>query len=117
VRQLARRSADAAREIKSLIARSAERVEHGSHLVGAAGQSMQEIVASVGKVTGIVSAISTGADEQSRGIHEISAAVANVDQMTQQNAALVEESAAAAESLKEQARHLADVIATFRIGR
>jgi len=117
VRQLARRSADAAREIKSLIARSTERVEHGGLLVGTAGESMQEIVASVGKVTDIVGEISAGANEQSRGIGEISAAVANVDQMTQQNAALVEESAAAAESLKDQARHLADVIATFRIGR
>ncbi|HEY9023262.1 MAG TPA: methyl-accepting chemotaxis protein, partial [Burkholderiaceae bacterium] len=116
VRQLARRSGDAAREIKTLITRSTERVEQGELLVGEAGAAMQEIVGSVQRVTEVVGAISTGAGEQSRGIGEIHAAVAQVDQMTQQNAALVEESAAAAESLKDQARHLADVIGTFRIG-
>jgi len=116
VRLLAKRSGDAAREIKTLITRSTERVEQGELLVGEAGAAMQEIVGSVQRVTEVVGAISTGAGEQSRGIGEIHAAVAQVDQMTQQNAALVEESAAAAESLKDQARHLADVIGTFRIG-
>jgi methyl-accepting chemotaxis protein len=116
VRQLARRSGDAAREIKTLITRSAERVEQGEQLVGEAGTAMRQIVDSVESVTAVVGAISSGAGEQSRGIGEIHAAVAQVDQMTQQNAALVEESAAAAESLKDQARHLADVIGTFRIG-
>src|SRR5450830_964577 len=117
VRSLASRSAEAAKEIKTLIGASVERVEDGGRLVGEAGQAMTEIVQSVKQVTTIVQEISTGTTDQSRGIGEINAAVSHLDQMTQQNAALVEQSAAAAESLKEQAAHLAAVVATFKIGR
>src|SRR5450830_611058 len=117
VRSLASRSAEAAKEIKTLIGASVERVEDGGRLVGEAGQAMTEIVQSVKQVTTIVQEISTGTTDQSRGIGEINAAVSHLDQMAQQNAALVEQSAAAAESLKEQAAHLAAVVATFKIGR
>ena len=115
VRSLASRSAEAAREIKTLINTSVERVEQGGRLVDEAGQAMTEIVQSVKQVTTIVQEISEGTQEQSRGIGEVNAAVTHLDQMTQQNAALVEQSAAAAESLKEQAAHLAAVVATFKI--
>ena len=115
VRQLARRSAEAAREIKTLIHDSVERVDQGGRLVGEAGESMKAILASARRVSGIVGEITQSTDQQSRGIGEINAAVADVDRMTQQNAALVEESAAAATSLQEQARHLAQVIGRFRV--
>lgn len=115
VRSLASRSAEAAREIKTLINTSVERVEQGGRLVDEAGRAMAEIVQSVQQVTTIVQEISDGTNEQSRGIGEVNAAVTHLDQMTQQNAALVEQSAAAAESLKDQAAHLAAVVATFRI--
>ena len=116
VRELARRSGDAAREIKALITRSVERVAHGGRLVDDAGQSMRAIVGSVRQVTTVVGEIDERAAEQRRGIGEVNTAVAQVDEMTQRNAALVEESAAAAQSLNDQARHLAAVIGTFRIG-
>ncbi|MCR5868659.1 MULTISPECIES: methyl-accepting chemotaxis protein [Aquincola] len=116
VRLLARRCAEAAREIKGLIQDSTQRVEQGGRLVGEAGESMTRILASVQQVSQIVQQITAGTSQQGEGIGEINAAVAEVDQMTQQNAALVEESAAAAESLKDQARHLAQVIGGFRIG-
>jgi methyl-accepting chemotaxis protein len=115
VRSLAQRSAEAAREIKSLIGASVEKVESGSKLVGDAGSTMNEIVASVQRVTDIIGEISAAATEQSQGIGQVNVAVTQLDQMTQQNAALVEESAAAAESLKDQAGKLADVVSTFRL--
>ena len=115
VRNLAQRSAEAAKEIKQLIATSVDKVEAGSRLVGEAGGTMTEIVDSVGRVNQVISEISSAATEQSQGIAEVNTAVSKLDQMTQQNAALVEESAAAAESLKEQARRLAEVVGSFRI--
>ena len=115
VRSLAGRSAEAAREIKSLIGASVEKVESGSRLVGDAGATMTEIVASVQRVTDIIAEISAAAGEQSSGIGQVNTAVSQLDQMTQQNAALVEESSAAAESLKAQALRLAEVVARFRV--
>ena len=115
VRSLAQRSAAAAREIKQLIGASVERVESGSKLVKDAGTTMQDIVASVQRVTDIISEIKAAAGEQSQGIGQVNTAVNQLDKMTQQNAALVEQSAAAAESLKEQASRLAGVVATFRL--
>jgi methyl-accepting chemotaxis protein len=115
VRSLAQRSADAAREIKSLIGSSVEKVESGSRLVADAGSTMTEIVASVKRVTDIIGEISSAASEQSDGIGQVSSAVSGLDQMTQQNAALVEESAAAAESLREQAGKLSQVVGRFRL--
>ncbi len=115
VRTLAGRSAEAAREIKSLIGASAERVEAGTRQVGEAGQSMDAIVAQVQRVTQLISEIANATDEQSKGISQVGDAVAQLDQVTQQNAALVEESAAAAESLKHQAASLADVVRVFKL--
>jgi methyl-accepting chemotaxis protein len=115
VRNLAQRSAEAAREIKTLIGASVDRVESGSRLVQDAGTTMTEIVASVQRVTDIIGEISAAASEQSQGIGAINGSVTELDQMTQQNAALVEESAAAAESLKEQAKRLAAVVSKFRL--
>ncbi len=115
VRSLAQRSAEAAKEIKGLIGASVEKVEGGTRLVADAGKTMQEIVGSVQRVTDIIGEITAAASEQSEGIGQVNGAVTQLDQMTQQNAALVEESAAAAESLKEQAVKLADVVATFRL--
>ena len=115
VRSLAQRSAGAAREIKTLIGSSVEKVESGSRLVVDAGATMDEIVASVQRVSGIIGEITTAARHQSEGIGAVNGAVGQLDQMTQQNAALVEQSAAAAESLREQARRLADVVGVFRL--
>ncbi|WP_140630059.1 methyl-accepting chemotaxis protein [Methylibium rhizosphaerae] len=115
VRSLAQRSAEAAKEIKSLIGASVERVETGSKLVQDAGSTMAEIVASVKRVNDIIGEITAAASEQSDGIGQVNTAVTQLDQMTQQNAALVEESAAAAESLKGQAYKLADVVGRFRL--
>ncbi|MDM4767037.1 methyl-accepting chemotaxis protein [Pelomonas sp. SE-A7] len=115
VRSLAQRSAEAAKEIKSLISASVERVESGSRLVGTAGETMNEIVSSVQRVTDIIGEISVATGEQSSGIGQVNGAIAQLDQMTQQNAALVEESAAAAISLREQAGKLAEVVSSFRI--
>ncbi|WP_425261389.1 methyl-accepting chemotaxis protein [Rubrivivax sp. RP6-9] len=115
VRSLAQRSAEAAREIKSLIGASVERVESGARLVADAGSTMTEIVASVQRVSDIIGDISAAAAEQSTGIAQVNGAVGQLDQMTQQNAALVEESAAAAESLREQSRQLAGVVAGFHL--
>jgi methyl-accepting chemotaxis protein len=116
VRNLAQRSAEAAKEIKGLINASVERVETGSRLVGDAGQTMDEIVASVQRVTDVISEIGAATGEQSQGIGQVGTAVSQLDQMTQQNAALVEESAAAAESLRDQAQRLAEVVRRFRVG-
>ncbi len=115
VRSLAQRSANAAREIKSLIGASVERVESGSRLVSDAGSTMDEIVASVQRVTGMISEISNASTEQNSGIVQINGAVAQLDTMTQQNAALVEQGAAAAESLREQAQRLNDAIGVFQL--
>jgi methyl-accepting chemotaxis protein len=115
VRNLAQRSAAAAKEIKTLIDTSVEKVEAGARLVGDAGTTMTEIVDSVGRVNRVIGDITASASEQSQGIGEVNIAVGRLDQMTQQNAALVEESAAAAESLREQARRLADMVGSFRI--
>jgi methyl-accepting chemotaxis protein len=115
VRSLAGRSAEAAREIKTLIGASVERVESGSRLVQDAGATMGEIVGAVQRVTDIMGEISAGAQAQSRGIDDVNQAVTRVDDMTQQNAALVEQSAAAAESLREQAQRLAQVVSQFRV--
>ncbi len=116
VRSLAQRSAEAAREIKSLIGASVERVGAGSQLVADAGSTMQEIVASVQRVSDIIGEISNAAGEQSSGIGQVNGAVVDLDHMTQQNAALVEQSAAAAESLREQASRLASVVNGFQLG-
>ncbi len=115
VRSLAQRSAEAAKQIKTLIGASVERVESGSKLVQDAGGAMTEIVASVQRVADIIGEISAAAREQSDGINQVNAAVGQLDQMTQQNAALVEESAAAAESLKDQSQRLATAISVFRL--
>jgi methyl-accepting chemotaxis protein len=116
VRLLAQRSAEAARQIKSLIGASVERVESGTTLVSNAGSTMVEIVASVQRVSDIIGEVMAAAGEQSQGIAQVNGSVATLDQMTQQNAALVEESAAAAESLKDQAETLASLVTTFRLG-
>jgi methyl-accepting chemotaxis protein len=117
VRSLAQRSAEAAKEIKGLIGTSVDKVEAGSRLVSDAGSTMGEIVASVQRVSGIIGEITAAAAEQSSGINEVSGAVGQLDQMTQQNAALVEQSAAAAESLKGQAARLAELVSVFRLQR
>jgi methyl-accepting chemotaxis protein len=117
VRSLAQRSAAAAREIKSLIGASVEKVASGTRLVTDAGRTMHDIVASVQRVTDVIAEISAATGEQSSGIGQVNHAVSQLDQATQQNAALVEQSAAAAESLKAQAGSLAALVATFQIGR
>ena len=117
VRNLAQRAASAAQEIKSLIGRSVDTVAAGSQLVQDAGSVMAETVSSVQRVCGIVQEITTAASEQSSGIGQINTAVNQLDQMTQQNAALVEQSAAAAASLQDQAGRLAQLMAAFRGGR
>ncbi len=115
VRALAQRSAEAAKEIKALIGASVDKVELGARLVGNAGETMNEIVMSVQRVTDIIAEITAAASEQSDGIGQVSTAVSQLDQMTQQNAALVEESAAAAESLRSQAGKLSEVVGTFQL--
>ncbi len=116
VRSLAQRSAQAAREIKSLIGESVEKVDAGHRLVSDAGQTMQEIVAQVKRVTTLIGEITASTQEESSGIGQVNQAVAHLDQMTQQNAALVEQSAAAAESLSEQADRLQQALGTFKLG-
>jgi methyl-accepting chemotaxis protein len=115
VRSLAQRSAEAAREIKALIGASVDKVDTGSKLVADAGTTMTEIVASVQRVTDIIGEITAASSEQSDGIGQVNTAVTQLDQMTQQNAALVEQSAAAAESLKDQAARLAQLVGRFRL--
>ena len=116
VRNLAGRSAEAAKEIKALISASVDNVETGSQQVAEAGQSMAEIVASVQRVSDLIGEITASSTEQRDGIAQVNQAVTHLDQMTQQNAALVEESTAAAASMRDQAQHLADVIAVFNVG-
>jgi methyl-accepting chemotaxis protein len=115
VRALAQRSAEAAKEIKGLIEASVERVEQGAVLVDQAGSTMNEIVASIRRVSDIMGEISAASKEQSAGVAQIGEAVSQMDQTTQQNAALVEESAAAAESLRVQAHQLVDAVSVFRL--
>ncbi|MBJ2064510.1 methyl-accepting chemotaxis protein [Serratia odorifera] len=115
VRNLAQRSAQAAKEIKSLIDESVSRVKQGSTLVENSGSTMHDIVHSVTRVTDIMGEIASASDEQSRGIEQVTQAVTQMDQVTQQNAALVEEAASAAAALEEQAITLADAVAVFRL--
>jgi methyl-accepting chemotaxis protein-1 (serine sensor receptor) len=115
VRNLAHRSAAAAREIKQLIGDSVERVEAGSKLVGQAGVTMDEVVASVERVSAIIGEIAVASTEQQDGIEQISTAINQMDSVTQQNAALVEESAAAADALQQQAASLAEAVAVFKL--
>lgn len=115
VRNLAQRSAAAAKEIKNLIGDSVEKVNTGARLVDDAGATMQEVVASVRRVTDIMGEITAAGHEQTAGIEQIHQAVMQMDQVTQQNAALVEEAAAAAESLQDQARNLVQVVSVFKL--
>jgi methyl-accepting chemotaxis protein len=117
VRNLAQRSANSAREIKSLIADSVDKVEMGSKLVNEAGETMAEIVRQVNHVTQLISEIHASAQEQTGGIHQVNMAVNSLDQGTQQNAALVEQSAAAAESLRNQAADLMQMVSVFNVGQ
>ena len=116
VRNLAGRSAEAAREIKQLIGASVEKVESGARLVQNAGTTMDEIVGSVQRVGDIIGEITAAASEQSEGISQVNTAVNQLDQMTQQNAALVEQSAAAAQSMRDQAQRLSGAVQVFKLG-
>ena len=114
VRHLAQRSAEAAKEIKQLISVSVERVEEGCHLVDQAGDTMQKVVASIRQVNDIVAEISTASAEQSSGVEQVGEAISRMDESTQHNAALVEQSAAAASSLQQQAAQLVHAVAVFK---
>ena len=116
VRNLAQRSANAAKEIKALISDSSQRVETGSQLVASAGRTMEEIVVSVARVTDIMAEISAASQEQSNGIDQVNTAVSQMDKMTQQNAALVEQAAAAAKSMEEQTEELSRIVGVFQTG-
>jgi len=115
VRNLAQRSAAAAKEIKTLIGDSVDKVENGTKLVSESGQTMEEIVSSIKRVTDIMAEISAASSEQSAGIEQVNIAITQMDEVTQQNAALVEEAAAAAESLEEQAQNLSASVSVFKI--
>ena len=115
VRNLAQRSAEAAKEIRGLIAASVARVEQGTAQVDEAGTTMTEVVTAISRVTSIVREISSASQEQSAGVAQVSQAVSQLDQTTQRNAALVEESAAAAESLRQEAQQLVEVVSAFRL--
>jgi len=115
VRSLAQRSAGAAKEIKELIGDSVGKVDAGSKLVSEAGATMDEIVASIRRVNDIMGEITAASQEQSGGIEQVNQAITQMDQVTQQNAALVEEAAAAAQSLQDQASALTRVVTTFKI--
>ena len=117
VRALAQRSAEAAKEIKVLVGRSVDTVDAGSRLVSEAGSTMHDIVSSVQQVAAIVGTIAQAANEQSRGLGQVNHSVTELDQMTQQNAALVEQSAAAAESLKDQSLRLGGLVGAFILSR
>ncbi|HDR9200174.1 TPA: PAS domain-containing protein [Burkholderia vietnamiensis] len=114
VRALAQRSANAAKEIKTLIGASVERVESGSRIVDGAGKTMEDIVAQVKRVSDLIAEISSSTAEQSTGVAQVDQAVVHLDNITQQNAALVEQSTAASESLKQQATRLVDAVNVFR---
>ncbi|HEY0845177.1 MAG TPA: methyl-accepting chemotaxis protein [Noviherbaspirillum sp.] len=115
VRSLAQRSASAAKEIKTLIGDSVDKVEVGSKLVGQAGTTMDEVVASVKRVTDIMHEITAASEEQRTGIEEVNHAIVQMDGVTQQNAALVEEAAASAETMQNQAAHLAQLVSVFKL--
>jgi methyl-accepting chemotaxis protein len=117
VRNLAQRSAEAAREIKALIGASVERVEAGSAQIDEAGRTMEEVVSSIARVTAVVSEIRNASSEQSNGVSQVGQTVSELDQATQQNAALAEQSAAAAESLQRQGRQLVEAMAFFKLQR
>ncbi|MDB5956153.1 methyl-accepting chemotaxis protein [Ramlibacter sp.] len=116
VRNLAQRSAAAAKEIKTLIGESVNKVDNGAKLVDAAGRTMQEIVASVKKVSDLIAEIAAASEEQDAGIQQINTAVTQMDQVVQQNASLVEEAAAATESMKGQAANLLQMVGRFKLG-
>jgi methyl-accepting chemotaxis protein len=116
VRNLAQRSAGAAKEIKALISDSVDKVDEGSRLVDESGRTLQDIVEAVRKVSDIIAEIAAASQEQSSGIEEVNKAVSQMDEMTQQNAALVEEAASASESMEEQARQLLELIHFFNTG-
>ena len=115
VRNLAQRSAAAAKEIKTLIGDSVDKIDAGSNLVDEAGKTMGEIVTSVKQVTDIMGEIAAASHEQSAGIEQVNQAVTQMDEVTQQNAALVEQAAAAAQSLQDQAVRLAQAVALFKL--
>jgi methyl-accepting chemotaxis protein len=115
VRTLAQRSAEAAKQIKTLISTSVERVGTGSKLVGDAGKIMVEIVQSVQRVTDTIGDVTASTAEQSTGLSQVNQAVGHLDDMTQQNAAMVEQNAAATENLKDQAHRLSDAVAVFKL--
>ena len=117
VRSLAQRSAEAAKEIKLLITTSVDNVQSGSKQVEQAGRSMEEIVSSVRRVSDLIGEITASSTEQRDGIGQVNQAVSQLDQMTQQNAALVEESSAAALAMQDQARRLSEVVAVFKLGQ
>jgi methyl-accepting chemotaxis protein-1 (serine sensor receptor) len=115
VRNLAQRSAAAAKEIKELITASVEQVDAGTALVDKAGATMGDIVSSVERVTSIMTEIMVAGEEQSEGINQINQAIVSMDEVTQQNAALVEEAAAAANAMQEQAAQLEEMVSTFKL--
>jgi methyl-accepting chemotaxis protein len=115
VRNLAQRSANAAKEIKGLISDSVSKVESGSRLVDTAGKTMEEIVQSVKRVTDIMAEISAASQEQRGGIEQVNTAIVQMDKVTQQNAALVEEAAAAAKSMEDQTGSMAEMVAQFKL--
>ncbi|HEY0419942.1 MAG TPA: methyl-accepting chemotaxis protein, partial [Acetobacteraceae bacterium] len=115
VRSLAQRSAGAAREIKALIGDSVERAEAGSKLASRAGDTMEELVGSVGRVTGMMAEIVAASEEQSAGIEQVNTAISQMDEATQQNAALVEQAAAASKAMHDEAMLLAQTVSAFRI--
>jgi methyl-accepting chemotaxis protein len=117
VRTLAQRSAEAARQIKQLIEASSEQIEQGGVLVDRAGATMTELVSSVSRVSGIIAEISHASQEQRAGIEQVNQAIGDMDQVTQQNAALVQQSAAAAGAMREQAVGLAKVVDVFQLKR
>ena len=117
VRNLAQRSAAAAKEIKELISDSVEKVGAGTALVDEAGKTMEEIVSSVKRVTNIMAEITAASQEQSAGIEQVNQAITQMDEVTQQNAALVEQAAAAAESMEEQAGNLSNAVAIFKLAQ
>jgi methyl-accepting chemotaxis protein len=116
VRNLAQRSAAAAKEIKTLIGESVDKVDNGARLVDSAGKTMEEIVASVKKVSDLIAEIAAASEEQDAGIQQVNAAVTQMDQVVQQNASLVEEATAATESMKDQAASLLQTVARFKLG-
>jgi len=115
VRNLAQRSAEAAREIKGLIGDSVAKVETGNHIVATAGSTIEDVVTQVRRVADLIAEVTSSATEQSQGVEQVNQAVTQLDQATQQNAALVEETAAATDSLRVQAQKLAQAVSVFKV--